>query len=90
MEKCVWKVKEEDRLCRFCKVPYCQERKKSGCKRKGTLLGTMRKMNIGDEQQFPFDTFSAVRAAAYLLRNQFSVDFLISMNDDSIQVKRIK
>lgn len=90
MEHCIWKVQEEDRLCKFCKVYYCLERKKSGSKRKGTILGTLRQMNIGEEKSFSFEHYGAIRTAAMLLRRDFSVLFVITTKKDKVQVQRIK
>lgn len=86
MGKCVWAVRPEDRLCKYCKLTLCEDRDYTNSRKYGTVAPTMRKMEVGDKAVFGIDKYNAVRTC---MSRQKPRRFSMFMQDLSLHVERI-
>jgi hypothetical protein len=86
MGGCVWKVRPEDRLCKFCKLTHCWDRDYRGSRKYGTVTPTMRGLDVGGKAVFSADKYGAVRTAmTRLAPKRFSMFYV----GDRVKVERI-
>lgn len=86
---CIWKVAPEDRLCKYCLLTHCDERRTDKYRRHGKVTQKTRAMGVGDELVFEYVFYNACRTAAYRLRKEFGMSLLTRADDDGIHVVRI-
>lgn len=87
--KCIWNVKEEDRLCRYCMLTHCADRAGLRYRAYGSIMPKMRAMEVGDELIFDFGAYGSCRTSASRLGRYFGVKIITRHEDDGIHVVRI-
>ena len=76
MGNCVWKVKPEDRLCRFCKYWHCEDRPKGNRnKYDDPVYHKLIEMPVGSWMFFPLEKWNLARATASKLKEEYGCVF---------------
>jgi len=90
---CVWNVKEEDRLCKCCKVFGCPDRPRwhgrSLLATEKPVFARLRDMEVGDEEYYPLEKWPTCRTAASKLRNMYGTNFSVGRVNDKVLVLRV-
>ena len=86
---CIWKVSPEDRLCKYCLLTHCDERRTDKYRRHGKVIQKMRAMGVGEEIVFEYGFYNACRTAATRLRSELDACILTRAEDDGIHVVRV-
>lgn len=90
MGNCIWKVKPEDRLCRFCKYWYCEDRPNKAKRGdpKHPVYFELKNLPVGSWKFYPLDYSDRCRSAASKLKTYFGVVFSVNRIGDQIRVMR--
>lgn len=89
MKECIWKVKPEDRLCRYCKMVHCEDRSRVGARKMGTVTPRMRQMEVGGLLEIEVADHNAARTAAHRLSRENGAKFSIYTRRKKVYVERI-
>jgi hypothetical protein len=88
---CVWNVKEEDRLCKCCRVWGCPDRPISNRNRNldtTPVYRTLMSMDPGDEEYFELEKWPRCRSTASKLKSMYGVTFSVGKVNDKVLVIR--
>jgi len=89
MKTCIWPVKPEERLCRYCKLVHCADREKKGATKLGTVTPRMRAMDVGGVMEVETVDYNAARTAAFRLKREKGAQFSIFHKGNRLFVERI-
>lgn len=89
MAKCVWPVRPEDRLCRYCKCVRCEDRNRKGARGYGSVATTMKNMKVGEKARFDGSAWNAARTARWRLKKDSTARFLVWTTTNATIIERI-